>query len=53
MRFTIHKASDWEFTEEVTIATIEDLEAISKQYEAQLVIDFERKEVIIYDDYLE
>lgn len=53
MRFTIRKASDWESSEEITIATLEDLKTLSKKYDAQLVIDFEDKEIIIYDDYLE
>lgn len=54
MEFTLLKASDYTFKKKVEVNTITDLELFSKQYgERKFIVDFECKEITIYDDYIE
>ncbi len=65
MKFRLIKASDCEFEEEVEINSLEDLESIQDLYtnceetndwawkEPKLVVDFNEREIIIYDYYIE
>ena len=63
MKFKIKKASDWKFEEEIEINTLEDLITLQNKYtnresdyiqdNPSLVVDFNEKEIIIYDNYLE
>ena len=61
MIFTLKKASDWDFEEQVEIPSLEELEALQNKYERppytahgwerpELVVDFFEKEITIYDD---
>lgn len=64
MIFTLKKASDCGFKEQVEISSLEELEALQKKYERppytahgwerpELVVDFFEKRIMIYDDYIE
>lgn len=69
MQFKLEKASDWEFEEQVEISSLEELEELQKRFTEPLdptnttyrrgfdipplVVDFYRKEITVYDDYLE
>jgi hypothetical protein len=65
MKFRLIKASDFEFEEEVEINSLEDLIALQNKYtncegasdyswvNPSLVIDFNEREIIIYDYYIE
>lgn len=49
MTFTLTKASDWDFCEKITVNSLDELKNI---YHC-LIIDFEKMEITIYDDYVE
>lgn len=49
MTFTLYKASDWKFREEITVNSIEDLRNIYPR----LIVNFDDMEITIYDDYVE
>lgn len=53
MKFTIAKASDWDYEDEVEIKTLEELVKFIKEYDKAVVIEKDCKRIIIYDDYLE
>lgn len=65
MKFRLTKASEWEFEEEVEINSLEDLENLQKLYtnckrasdyawkKPKLIVDFNEKEITIYDYYIE
>lgn len=53
MKFILLKASDFNFNNHVEVATLGDLKKLEKEYGNDLVISFEKKEIIIYDTYLE
>lgn len=65
MKFRLTKASEWEFEDEVEINSLEDLIALQNKYtnyegandcawpNPSLVIDFNEKDITIYDYYLE
>lgn len=53
MKFTLKKASDWKFKQEINIDTFKDLESIYEEYGTDLVVSFNRSEIKIYDDYIE
>lgn len=53
MTFTIRLASDWEYIATKTFNSLEELEAFSLEEGHKLVIDFVRKVVTVYDDYIE
>ena len=65
MKFRLTKASDWKFEEEIEINSLEDLITLQNKYKnyegdpdyvwdnPSLVIDFNEKEITIYDNYLE
>lgn len=53
MNWELNFASDWRKREIVRIETIRDLEALYHKYGEKLIIDFEDRLVIIYDDYVE
>ena len=65
MRFTVEKASDWSNKREVEINSIEDIKNLPERYEKPLpwnrcltspyevIINFERNTIVIYNSYLE
>ena len=57
MKYLLLKASDHDFKEEVEVRDMEDLRALwngeGGLYGYQFVIDFDKMEITIYDDYLE
>ena len=65
MKFRLTKASDWKFEEEIEINSLDDLITLQNKYKnyegdpdyvwdnPSLVIDFNEKEITIYDNYLE
>lgn len=66
MKFRLTKASNWGFSEEeIEIDSLEDLESLQDLYtncegapdwawkEPALVVDFNKREITIYDYYLE
>ena len=54
MTFELYKASDWSFTENIEINTLEDLKKLAKKYDSKLIVDFRSEpSIIIYDDYIE
>lgn len=67
MKVILHKASDWDFEEEIEVKTIEDLKKLDEEYGEhglilrfdQLTFDqltleeFEYPTITIYDDYVE
>lgn len=53
MNWELNFASDWRKRETVRIETIRDLEALYHKYGKKLIVDFEDRLVIIYDDYVE
>lgn len=53
MKFTITKTSDWYFEKEIEINTLSDLEFLQKRYGSELIVDFKKKLIEIYDDYRE
>jgi hypothetical protein len=53
MKFTIYKASACTYHETKEFKTLEDLREFQLECERSLVINFDRNEIIIYDDYLE
>lgn len=65
MEFRLLKASDWDFDEKVTINTLEDLKELQEKYQTEkipfsgnwynpsIIIDFNTKEIKIYDYYVE
>ena len=53
MKFTVHKASNWNFEETVIFNTLEELKDYQLNAGASLVINFENSNILIYDDYME
>ena len=53
MTFTVYKASDWNFKETVTFNTLEELKDYQLNAGVSLIINFEKLEIWIYDDYME
>ena len=54
MKFEILKASDLYYSEEITINTLADLQALYSRYGREaLIVDFDLQEITIYDDYME
>ena len=53
MKFTVYKASDWNFKETVTFNTLEELKDYQLNAGVSLIINFEKLEIWIYDDYME
>lgn len=53
MQFKLRKASDYPSAVEVEIENLQDLQALQEKYDHQLIIDFEEKEIVIYDYYVE
>ena len=57
MKYLLLKASDHDFKQEVEVSDMEDLRALwngeGGLYGYQFVIDFDKMEITIYDDYLE
>lgn len=65
MKFRLTKASEWEFEEEIEINSLEDLIALQNKYtnyegandcawkNPSLIVDFNEKDITIYDYYLE
>lgn len=62
MKFSLHKASDWDFEEEIEVTTVEDLKKLDEEYgehglilrfDWRTVEDFEYPTIKIYDDYVE
>lgn len=52
--FAVYKASDWEYCEHYLISSLEDLEQLQKvNNNRRLVVDFAKRKITIYDDYLE
>jgi len=50
MKYLLLKASDHDFKQEVEVRDMEDLKALGHH---QYIIDFEKMEIYIYDDYIE
>ena len=48
MKFTLVKASDWDYEETIIVNSLEDL----KKIYPCLVVDFERMTITIYDTWL-
>ena len=55
MEFTVCRASDWmDKGERVIINTIEELQELDKRYgDNGIIIYFDRKQIWVYDDYME
>jgi hypothetical protein len=54
MIFTIYKASDDNYCDTKKFKSLEDLENFQKVMDGyDLIIDFDYKQIIIYDDYIE
>ena len=53
MTFTVELASDWEYTRTLTFNSLEELEAFSHKEGHDLIMDFDRKVIIVYDDFIE
>ena len=53
MRFTVFKASDYDFRETVTFNTLEELRDYQINAGVSLIINFKENEIWIYDDYME
>ena len=49
MKFTLTKASDWDYEKTIIVNSLEDL----KKIYPCLVIDFERMTITIYDTWIE
>lgn len=50
--YTVYKASNGRLGDAV-INSIDDLKKIAKQHNAELIINFDEHDIIIYDDYIE
>lgn len=55
MEFTVCRASDWmDKGEQIIINTIEELQELDKRYgDNGIIIYFGKKQIWIYDDYME
>lgn len=53
MKFSVKKASDWDWMGEGTEVEIEDLEDLMKFVETNGKIVLSMYEILIYDDYIE
>ena len=53
MKFTVRKASNWNFEETAIFNTLEELKDYQLNAGASLVINFEDSDILIYDDYIE
>ena len=53
MRFTVFKASDYNFQTTVTFNTLEELRDYQINTGVSLIINFKENEIWIYDDYME
>lgn len=56
MKFQVEIASDWNWDEKehtIIINSLEELEALQEKYDHQLIIDFKKKFILVYDDYIE
>ena len=53
MIFTVHKVSNWNFEETATFNTLEELKDYQLNAGVPLIINFEKLEIWIYDDYME
>lgn len=54
MEFCVYRASDWDEGKKIRIDTLEDLERIYKDYgKYELIIDFDGKGIMIYNEYIE
>ncbi len=49
MKFTLRKASDWDYEKTIIVNSLEDL----KKIYPCLVVDFERMTITIYDTWIE
>lgn len=49
MKFTLRKASDWDYEKTIIVNSLEDL----KKIYPCLVVDFERMIITIYDTWIE
>ena len=52
MQYTLRKASDYQNATTIEIETLQDLQALQEQYGHELIVDFDEKDIVIYDDYL-
>lgn len=54
---TLDALEKWQSRKEklpsVEVNTLDDLERLQSRYEARLIVDFENKEIVVYDDYVE
>ena len=53
MTFTVHKVSNCNFEETATFNTLEELKDYQLNAGVSLIINFEKLEIWIYDDYME
>lgn len=53
MKFSLRKASDFDYRKEVEINSLGALEAIQKFFGERLIIDFDKQMIVIYDDFME
>lgn len=54
MKFKIYVANEMKYDGEIIISSIGDLQRLSEKYnDERLIVDFDSKEVIIYDGWIE
>ena len=53
MTFKLEKASDWDFKRLIEITSLKDLQKIQEQYGYELIINFSKETIKIYDAYIE
>ena len=53
MKWTIREAKHWSHTWEEEINSLEDLEKLAKEFNDDLIINFNDHEIIIYNYYIE
>ena len=55
MKFKLMRASEMEdgLFYSIEIKTLEDLKKIYKKYQKRIIVDFLKKEIIVYDDFME
>ena len=52
IKFKITKASDYNYEDPKTFNSLEEFMAVAEQ-EDSIIIHYEAKEIVIYDDYIE
>ena len=54
MEFKLYSAHEGNLNENITINTMDELQALSKRFfDVEVIVNFEEKVIWLYDDYME